>query len=271
MYRDVLKDLFGKHLQTILNLIDEFIPIKRKYKVTTKTCFESVCRVLVTGIKWSDLEYFIKDCHYTTIYKRFCLWSKHNIFEKIWNSYINLYCASKTASCFKTLFIDSSMVTNHYGSDCIGYNHFDRHRKATKVSIICDDNKVPLSISFFKANVNDQKTINETLNALKCKIKPNNRHSNILVGDKGYIVNPKTKNELLKNNRIRLVTPFRKNQKAKNTKKDKEILSKRYKIEHIFLRLDKFSRIHYRKERKVDQFQAFHFIALISMLIPKLP
>jgi hypothetical protein len=58
------------------------------------------------------------------------------------------------------------MIKNNAGVDGTCYNHFDRNRKATKQSIICDQNHVPSSCSFYPANVSDVKTIIEQLNGI---------------------------------------------------------------------------------------------------------
>ena len=61
-----------------------------------------------------------------------------------------------------------------------------------------------------------------------------------LVGDKGYIATKKTKNELFKKG-IKLITPYRKNQKKKNCIKNKLKLKKRYVVEHANQKIKDFN------------------------------
>lgn len=261
----MLEKLFKGYDTLIIKWIDELCPLKRKTKVSTRYCLENICKVLTQNIPWKSLNPII--CHFTTIYKRFILWSKNNVFSKVWTSVIEMYKSKQSLNHFKTLFIDSTMVKNHYGTDCIGRNHFDRNRKATKVSIICDINKVPLASTYYEANRHDATTIEDTIKALKCKIRKNNRYTTTLVGDKGYIINKNRKQELKRVFKVNLVTPLRKNMKGRQ---NSVLMKDRYVIENVFCRLDKFKRIRNREDRYLTQFISFNELAIIIMTIEHL-
>jgi len=50
-------------------------------------------------------------------------------------------------------------------------------------------------------------------------------------------LNESKKEELKKNNKTILITPYRKNQKKKNTKSEKQILKGRYMVENSIIKI----------------------------------
>lgn len=291
----MLKKLFKNYYNKIIEIINTEVPIKRKYKINNEYCLEKIYEILKTGISWNNL--YTINCHYSTIYKRFKQWIKLDIFNKIWNYIIQDYTFkqySKNILHFKTLFIDSTMVRNHLGHDCIGRNYQDRFRNATKISVICDNNKIPLCAIYYPATIHDSVTIEDSLNACYSKIYKCNfndkRYHNTLVADKGYIIDSEKRKDLLNNFKTKLLTPSRqksekqkkkeikKRKETKNKKKinkekksikknDRYLLSIRYKIENVFNRLDKYRRIRYREDRQLNTFIAFNQLAMISLTI----
>ena len=61
-----------------------------------------------------------------------------------------------------------------------------------------------------------------------------------------------------------IITPKKKNQKTKNSKKEKELLSKRRKVEHFFINLKKNDRVNVRKDKKIRNYMSFVYIALLE-------
>lgn len=263
--------LFGIYEDRIIELIDHYHPILRQRKVDTRYCLGQVCKVLTSGMRWLDLD--SSRCHATTIYKRFLSWSKTQVLAKVWAHLLDEYTQLQMRSCptfFRTLFIDASMVSNHHGVDGTGYNHYDRNRQGTKLSIICDMCEVPLAIVFAPANVHDKRLVLETIEAIASPIRVNNRHTHDLIGDRGYIMATAERNSFLTNHRMRIVTELKKNMRRKVRSADREKLRIRSKIEHVFCRLDKFRRIRYRDECRLSNFKSFHFLALAIIVVKKL-
>lgn len=263
----VLKKLFGSYISVIVEKIDLYSPPCRQREYSTKYCLKQICRVLKTGIPWSSLKTV---CHFTTVYKRFVEWNQNNVFDIIWRDILKEYSGkqlSKDPKWANVLLIDSTMIKNIAGSDSLGKNHFDRSRLATKQSIICDVNKVPLSCLYYGANVHDARTIEDTIKGIACKYKPDKRYKNTIVGDKGYILNPTKKRQILQDYKMKIVTPYRYNQMQHVTKRAKQLLTGRYKVEHVFCRLDKFKRLHCRVDRFVVNYKAFNLIAMTSITI----
>jgi len=156
------------------------------------------------------------------------------------------------------------MIKNYKGIDCLGRNHYDRNRKGTKLSIVCDKNKIPLSVSFYGSNIHDTKTIDNTLKNINTEIFADRRKTINIVGDKGYIINNEHKKIIYNRFKINLITPYRKNQNKKNTNNEKQILKKRYIVEHLFNDLDKFKYIKDRHNKFLQYYESFLFLALID-------
>lgn len=247
----------------ILENIQKYANNLRKPKYNNEFYLKHIIYVLKTGIQWNQLN--VK-CHYTTIYKKFIDWSNKGIFKISWEQLNNIYVTKKLNQdhkWFKNLLIDSSMIKNYKGIDCIGKNHYDRNRKATKLSIICDQNKVPISVSFYGANIHDTKTIEESIKNINQNIFVDKRNTINIVGDKGYIINDNHKKIIYNRYKINIVTPYRKNQNKKNNKNEKRILKERYKIEHVFNDLDKFKYIKDRQNKYIKYYESFLYLGLI--------
>jgi hypothetical protein len=57
----------------------------------------------------------------------------------------------------KYLMTDISFIYNLNGKERIGRNKFYKNKKCTKLSLIIDNNNVPLSIIIKAGNINDSK------------------------------------------------------------------------------------------------------------------
>ena len=203
------------------NLIDSHLPHERKHKIATIDVLKYSFLILQTGSPWSILDKMHLHCSSSTIYKTFNKWCKLGIIEKIWIDVVKTYiqkrlCEDKYA--FKNLIIDSTMIRNIQGIDVIGRNYQDKHKYGTKISAICDMNKIPLSFLFYPSNVHDIATINESLDAIPLSTTVNNRFKGNLLGDKGY--RSKEKKVELQMCGINLVANHRNNEKIKNSKKE---------------------------------------------------
>jgi putative transposase len=251
---------------TVVKIIDELDPPKRTRKIKNNQVLEEVCYLLKTGIQWASLRPIT--CTRHAVYKRFRKWIRDDILNKTWIRLIELYSKKKLDSdrhWFKQLFIDTTMVKNIYGVDCVGKNPTDRGRRATKVSMICDREGVPISSIYYPANVSDVCTAIETVESIPCHIKKDKRHSNFLVGDKGYV--SKNVKAVLKKSRINLVTPIKQRSKGFLSTNEKTLLYQRHKVENLFCRLDKFKRLILRQDRYISSYDAFNKLAMALILI----
>jgi len=173
--------------------------------------------VLKLGTPWRALK---NNAHYTTIYKFYKKLVNQNIFKTAFNILIKIYYKTdEKINRIKNLFIDSTMIKNINGCELLGQNHYDRNRLGNKITVLVDKKGIPVSIFISKANIYDSKITEQVINNASIKII----HKRI-IGDKGYI-SKKTKNKL-RNKRISLIYPYRKNQQLKNSTFQKNLLKK---------------------------------------------
>ena len=148
--------------------------------------------VLLYGVPWYLASIMIKGTHKyeKTLNRTFNKWSKDDIFK---NSYINNLNKYKNSNIIDILKIDSTDVINANCNKEYLNRSLKLNKQAVKVSIITDNNDVPINYSLCKPNIHDSKegfklVNNTSFNKNKSKI--------YLVGDKGY--------QLKENNKITL-------------------------------------------------------------------
>lgn len=254
----------------ILNIINECDPEIRKRKVSNEEALNEIIGLLKSGQPWRHLRPK-SGCSYSCIYKRFSKWTNAAIFENAWKTLLQEYSAQQlenNVKWFKNIYIDSSLIKNVCGRDFLGPNPCDRGRMGSKISIICDNNQVPLSCTFYGANVGDSTTTMESFQSILCPLRNDARTTINLVGDKGYISNAdKTR---LRRSRVNLITPFRTDSREASiphymSEKTKLILKDRRNIENTFCRMDKFKRIFLRQEQLMLYYSGWNFLACALM------
>lgn len=242
-------------------------PIRRR-KASHLDVSTTLLSLLKSGIPWRCVSDSVATHH--TFFKRFNKWMRLGVFEQCYRELLEDYSIQQLqedCNCFTELYIDTTMIKNVGGCDGLGRNPSDRGRLATKLSIICDNNEVPISSVFFPANQNDVTTVYESVAAISCYTKVDGRTVTTLVGDKAYT--SKAVSKILKMMNIRMIAPLKNNSRKKRLlQKDETLLKKRGKIEHVFCRLDKFKRIHCRHEKRLISYEALNYIAM-SVIICK--
>ncbi len=199
----------------------------------------------------------------------------------VFNECMNL----KSVNSDIDLIIDSTFINNKYGVEDIGLNTDNKKKRATKLSVITDENKFIYSVINIEINnksnkkidkrlkknkdqskkrkgfVHDVKTIQTTLNEIN--LKYNFKNVNLL-GDKGYI-NSNEKYYLNKK-KINMITYKKKNQKA-NIETVIETLKKRIYVENAIGLIKKNERIMTRKDHKIISYMGFvHLGCIINNL-----
>jgi putative transposase len=250
----------------VLDIINKYDPEVRTRKVSNADALREIEKVLRSGVSWRHLLPRIGT--FSCIYKRFTKWSRLGLFENVWKELLKLYSNKRLEDnprWFKDIYIDSTLVKNIAGVDCVGKNPTDRGRLGTKTSVICDDNLVPISCTHYAANIADVKTMLTSFDAINCNLKVDNRYTVNLIGDKGYIA--EAEKEILYSIGVNLITPFRKNAMGHChvNKVMKQRLKKRRKIENVFCRMDKLKKIQLRSDRFISQFESWNFLAMALM------
>jgi transposase len=207
------------------------------------------------------------------VYKRFHSWVRTNVIRDVWRCLLQEYADSKldgNPGWFRDVFIDTTLIKNIAGVDCVGKNPTDRGRKGTKVSVLCDAERIPISCVHFPANRNDCTTVQDTVDAVQCELRRDGRRGVCVVGDKAYSTeNIKT---FLKQRKMRSVTESKKNAKVKRKLNvaDMQRLKKRHVVENLFCRVKQFKRIRNRFTTLSSVFEAEVQTTLCILLLGRL-
>ena len=98
---------------------------------------------------------------------------KLEIYKNVFNHFVLKY-TNELNSHIKSLYVDSTLILNKLGTDSATYNPQLKKHKTTKISIIMDDFRTPLSINITNSNVHDCTIIKSQLTEL------NNFNKNII-------------------------------------------------------------------------------------------
>ena len=242
----------------------------RKYKLDYYlNCFMLMLSELNKWESLSKINYNKRKFHWKSVYNEHRKWCKDNIFKDAFETFItkNYFKYSKVRQNKKiNILIDVTKIHNLKGHEGITMNNEYHKKNITPLTIICDENKLPLGMSVLpgnkifkngrKTSCHDVKGIQSALDSLsftKCLTIPDYVTCN-LIGDKEtkYVIGKK---------KVTLITPKRINQKEKTSHSDKKKLKKRYKIENLFATIKANNRINIRHETKLNNYLSFVYIS----------
>ena len=250
------------------HILDEIIKETIKHKIGRKNKYDNfvylnyIFRVFFYGENWCNIVITHK-IDISTIRKKFYLWRDNDIFKKAFEKMFLLYSKNRT---FKQLFIDSTCIQNmNCSSEICKYYCKIKSKKQIKLSIICDNNNVPVSHEIHNPQIHDSKMIKPLIKKLEVNLKKNSN----LIGDKGYIT--KQRKYMRKGKSIKLIVEPRKNQKKTMSNKDKKIYKLRYKVEQTFSHLKRsYKRINVVTDRKIINYETFIIMAITCQFIRKM-
>ena len=126
------------------------------------------------------------------------------------------------------------------------------------MSIISSANGIPLGIKLGSGNIHDIKLLRETL--------PKKTFFKVLYADKGYN-SIKSKTMLLITRKIKLIYPYKTNQKDKNTIEDRHGLQNRLRVEHVnnFLKQNKSLALNIRYEKDITNFESLVYLGCLKL------
>lgn len=225
-----------------------------KNKIAYKLFIRIFIRKLETNLTWELLGsiYKVSKSH---IHNTYCAWSDYGVFKNAFNMFLkhyHLYIDNNEA------YIDSTTIFNKYGYiNTVGLNTYEsKKHKSNKLSIVASKNGIPLGISINNGNVHNLKLLLNTL--------PKRNIFSLLYADKSYI-SKELKNKLLKTRRIRLITPFKKNQKQNNSEEEINGLKRRMRIEHINNKLKQNKRLNNRYIKDLLHFESLIYIGCLKI------
>lgn len=268
-------------LYRLADLLDTLCPPRRavRRKYSSYDVLQTIQFLLSTGLAWNKYKDVSKKDG-TAAFRRFKTWVVTGTLEKAWGVLVDAYITRQKkddVKWFHQVFVDTSYVKSINGlkgEQDLGRNPTDRGKTGMKVSIVCDQKQVPLSISFHEPKTHDSHTIENTIHGLHHQdLRVDKRYTTQLIADRGYDSAPKKK-FLKYRYDVRLVTervrrgrnPIKQNKKkryepARLSRFDKSGLRRRHCVENCFCRLDKFRRLLLRYDKTTAVFLGFHLAA----------
>lgn len=244
----------------------DFTYTSQKHKI--ECILAEILKVIKYGIPWR----LIENIPYTTVYTSYKRLLNFGILR---NTYINLlhsYFKKQPNKKLKYQYTDTTCISNKYGSKYVAYNGYKK-KKCTKISFITESNGIPINASIHNGKQNDGKILISHFYDMLIDKKLNDKNKKFMLADSIYDVN-EVKNLLLCEGYKYIINPNRKNTKYQKilnlTTKQKEMYSKRIKIEHTNSILKSYRRLNCRYDKNLDTFYGSLWFALIGIIIRKI-
>jgi hypothetical protein len=229
----------------------------RPIKCDNYKIIQYILYFLLSGITWDALDGLLKLSNqlFTAdmIRKRFYNWKNKGIFNNVKKELTSKYLKNVTDNEF---LLDSTDVINNMGIKSeTGYGQKLHNKRAVKNSIICDKNKIPLAYDPSPANLSDCQRIINTVADLPIEVLNEYSYKNPMPisADKGYHQKIEDRQFLRKYFNVVINVPNKKKMKRKISKKNKDLLTRRYKIENLNSTLKRtFKHFNKINDRKYD-------------------
>lgn len=283
-HKSNMKASLKAHLLIAINKYDEKhkkskIKSGRPNALSNELCLDAIFYVLIEGVTWiiasklatNEIKYK------SSIHRKFLNWIKAGIIKESYDKILSSYIASNPIN---ELYIDSTDIQNKNMTKNKTYKSFKLNKQAIRLTIVGDSNTIPIDYTIRKAHMPDNVLGYEQLINLKAKLKK----KTFVYGDKGYQMTAEKRKTLLKTKKLELIVPKRqyKKRKCKNpkqkskrkpirhSKKMKEGLERRIRIEHINSILHRsYKRLNRVSEKTIKSFEAFLLLAMSMMIINK--
>src|SRR5208337_2507494 len=238
-FRSIYSSLFKKEesfIDIVVNIINELEPqkdesYKRNLKYTNRDYICCIIEVLSNNVSWRKYNGKIDG---RVLNNKHNYYSKLGVYERLYEISLENYQSkdiNKSNSNYQS--IDSSFVSNKYGTEEIGRNTFYKNKNGRKITALVDEKGIPLKIDISRGNTHDAKiaprvleNIDEKGIPLKIDISRGNTHDakiaprvleNIdenksesrkyILGDKGY--DSKKIREIIRSKKYKPLIPKR--------------------------------------------------------------
>ena len=207
---------------------------KYELKFILKAC------IYFISISCSYKNFVYKNLNHNTFYKNFMKLNKYKIFESTYNKLLNKYL-SKSKNKITQIYTDTTTFYNKYNIDKVDRNKYFKNKKVMKLSLITEQNGIPLNVDLYKGNYNDANIFKNQL--IKLDTTKFDKKNTIFMADAGY--DSKKLREELNKKFYKSIIPFNKRNTKDKTKikvltnEDKKLYKSRINIENTFLKIKK--------------------------------
>lgn len=123
----------------------------RPQTIPLRYSMDRILRVLTTGMQWHQLD-SVYGC-WSTHYKRFQFLSSCDVFNDAFYSLVVEYLSKKGNA--ERLIIDGTHIKARCGGQMVGKSPVDRGKLGSKMTIITDEDSIPLCATFAAGNIAD--------------------------------------------------------------------------------------------------------------------
>ena len=151
----------------------------RPNKYSYELLLTGIVYKLKTGVPWKLIPYYYGSG--SNLHRLMSILSNNNIFKNMWNNFI-----SKCIN-YNDLIVDCSLIKSPIGK-INGYtNKLFKNQAYSKVSLICNENKLPISLKVVEGSLHDSMVLQYNIN----DIVSNNINicNKNLIADRGYYDN----------------------------------------------------------------------------------
>ena len=249
MPRTMLTDKAWRKLKAILK---ESGRVYNKYE--HRTTLEGILYRMRTGIQWRDLP--LEFGLWNTIFRRFNLWSKKGLLQKIFQS-----LASENDP--EWLFLDGSIVRAHQDSSGAATNCNEaigksRGGNSSKIHLAVDSGGLPVYFELSGGQVND------IVHAQSLVL--NSPEAVYVCADKGY--DSDSFRDMIKSHGSTANIPRRVHSKRDNRDMDWCLYRYRHLVENAFMKIKKYRAIATRYDKLARNYSSTVALAFVMMWLP---
>ncbi|GHG05402.1 IS5 family transposase [Streptomyces filamentosus] len=213
---------------------------------------DRLCRQGILYVLYNDITLELGFGSGQTCWRRLERWQRAGVFDQLHRVLLaRLHAAGELD--WSRACVDGSRVRAKKGGADTGPSPVDRRKTGSNHHLICDGRGTPLKVITTAANVNDVTQTLALVDGVPSVAGPRQRHSEALLGDKGYDSNP-NRRELRKRRTLPVIS-------RKGSPSIKGLGKLRYVVEQTFALLHQFKRLAVRWERRTELHDAFVSLA----------
>jgi len=269
---------FIKYLISFINSNDKYIKLFSHHKqvYSLDDLFGALIIKLKTGIPYKSIQNYKINIKGGALFYFHTKLIKHNFFEHFFEYYISTY-VNNMHEHLDEFFVDSTLVANKYGIDLVTYNVQLKKHKSSKVSIVIDDNSIPIDYQITNSNNHDASIFINHIDNIAQKYPNLCTDNKIFIADAAYdSMNIRNKLKTCKLGKLVCDKNKRNTKNPDILKKhkinlyEKMLLNKRSKIEHVNNVIKKNKTINVRYDKYGTKYSSFVLIALIKSAFSKI-